>query len=176
MFGTFKTKIFTLFISITFLEEDDEAELLHVEHRLSKTQAALTLVSTIVGGGIVSLPDAFYFTGIVTGIVFSIIMAIQTTYSAKLYLVAKEMLPGQPESMFEIGFILFKRNSIFLICTIIIFNSFGLMLIYFILFGDTLSGLVKNLSPSITDESFMGNRAAYVIIITVLLLPLAIKK
>lgn len=142
---------------------------------MTRRQAALTLISTIVGGGIVSLPDALYFTGIITGIILCITMAIQTTYSAKLYLVAKEMLPGQPESLFEIGFMLFKRNSIFVISAIIIFNSFGLMLIYFILFGDTLAGLVINMS-SVTKDDFMGQRAAYVIIITALLLPLAVKK
>tara|TARA_B110000285_G_C14881649_1_gene494201 strand:+ start:315 stop:536 length:222 start_codon:yes stop_codon:yes gene_type:complete len=33
------------------------------------------------------------------------------------------MVPGKPESFFEIGYILLGRKSIFMICSIIIFNS-----------------------------------------------------
>lgn len=138
-------------------------------------QAAFTVISTIVGGGIVSLPNGFYYNGIVIGLALVILMALQTTYSARLYMLARELLPGSPESMYEIGYILFKRNSIFFISAILIFNSFGLMLIYFIVFGDTMASLVLNLS-GLSDENFFCNRAAYVIIITILLTPVAVKK
>lgn len=146
------------------------------EHRLTKIGAALALVSTVVGGGIVGLPFAFYYTGIGAGLLLLFLMGIQTVYSVKLYLAAKDFLPGSPESLFEIGYILFKRNSIFYICTIIILNSFGLMLIYFIVFGDTLSSLMQNLSNSVDENSFFGQRKAYVIILATLLIPLIIKK
>lgn len=33
------------------------------------------------------------------------------------------MVPGKPESFFEIGYILLGRKSIFMICIIIVFNS-----------------------------------------------------
>ena len=109
------------------------------------------MISTIVGGGIVGLPFAFYYTGLFIGVTLVVLMAIQTVFSVRLYLAAKDLLPGAPESLFEIGFILFKRSSIFYVSTIIIANSSGLMLIYFIVFGDTLSSLVINLNDSITD-------------------------
>lgn len=85
-------------------------------------------------------------------------------------------MPGAPESLFEMGFILFKRSSIFYICVIIILNSAGLMLIYFIVFGDTLSSLVKNLNDSVDDDNFFGTRKAYVIILSTVLTPLILKK
>ena len=78
--------------------------------------------------------------------------------------------------MFEIGYILFKRTSIFYICSIIILNSFGLMLIYFIVFGDTLSSLIKNLNSSVDKDNFFGQRKAYVIILGTVLIPLILKK
>ena len=46
------------------------------EHRLTKVGAVLTLISTIVGGGIVGLPFAFYYTGLGTGILLIVLMAI----------------------------------------------------------------------------------------------------
>lgn len=95
----------------------------------------MTLVSTIVGGGIVGLPFAFYNMGLATGIAFLIFMAFQTVYTTVLYTGAMDIIPGKPESLFEIGFTLFGRRSIFFICGIIMFNSVGLMLMYLILFG-----------------------------------------
>ena len=62
-----------------------------------------------------------------------------------LYLSAAEYLPGKPESLFEIGYLTFKRTSIFLISFIVWFNSFGLMIIYFILFSQTMESTVKDL-------------------------------
>jgi amino acid permease len=90
-------------------------------------------------------------------------------------LLAKDYLPGKPMSMFEIGFILFNRSSIFFISTIIIFNSLGLIIIYFIVFGDTLKSLIRDLSNE-TEHEFFGKRMAYVIILSVLLVPIILKK
>ena len=161
-----------------FADLVSESELMEgdPEHKLTKVAAALTLISTIVGGGIVGLPFAFYYTGLFIGVTLIVLMAIQTVFSVRLYLAAKDFLPGNPESLFEIGYILFKRSSIFYICIIIILNSSGLMLIYFIVFGDTLSSLVKNLNDSVDDTNFFGQRKAYVIIITACLTPLVLKK
>ena len=134
-------------------EEDVEHE---NEHKLTRVGASLTLISTVVGGGIVGLPFAFYYTGLGLGSFLIVLMGIQTVYSVNLYLAAKDFLPGNPESLFEIGYMLWKRNSIFFICTIIIMNSFGLMLIYFIVFGDTLSSLMINLLNSVDEHNFFG--------------------
>ena len=105
------------------------------------------------------------------------LLAIQTTLSAVLYLEAKDLLPGRPESMYEIGYILFKRPSIFGISAIVIVNSFGLLIIYFIVFGDTLKSLVRDMSHSKIDgDDFMGKRAIYVIMLTLLLVPVILQK
>jgi amino acid permease len=42
---------------------------------MSRTSAILSIVSTIVGGGIVSLPHSFYFIGIIFGILLIILAA-----------------------------------------------------------------------------------------------------
>lgn len=78
-------------------------------------------------------------------------------------------------SMFEIGFILFNRSSIFFISAIIIFNSLGLIIIYFIVFGDTLKSLIHDFSSE-SDNDFFGKRMAYVIILSVILVPIILKK
>lgn len=122
------------------------------------------------------IPYAFYYLSLEVGLTVVAAMAFQTVLSVKIYLEAKDLIPGSPESLFEIGFILFKRSSIFFVCFIIIFNSLGLMLIYFIVFGDTMSSVLCDLSTHITPSDFFGTRKAYVILLSLLLVPLVIKK
>ena len=65
-------------------------------HKMTRTGAILSIISTIVGGGIVSLPHSFYFIGIIFGTILIILAGAQSTYSIYLYLKAKDYLPGQP--------------------------------------------------------------------------------
>lgn len=46
------------------------------DHALTVFGGVLTIISTIVGGGIVGLPFAFYMLGLVPGLVFMIIMGV----------------------------------------------------------------------------------------------------
>ena len=59
------------------------------------------IMSTIVGGGIVSIPWAFYQAGFVQGVVFLGVTSCQVLLSTTLYLKAREMIPDQPQSMYE---------------------------------------------------------------------------
>lgn len=66
------------------------------------------------------------------------------------------------------------RKSIFLINGMIFVSSFGLMMIYFIVFGDISASIAaENLK---NPDSFVCKRAFYVIIIATFILPLILKK
>ena len=47
----------------------------HSQHKMTRTAAILTIISSIVGGGIVSLPHSYYFIGIILGTVLIILAA-----------------------------------------------------------------------------------------------------
>jgi hypothetical protein len=56
--------------------------------------AVLAFLSTIVGGGTVGLPFAFYWAGIPFGIILNIIVGGLTAYSCYIYLLTKDLTGG----------------------------------------------------------------------------------
>lgn len=61
------------------------------EKGLSIWGAILSFISTIIGGGIVGIPYAFYHVGIPVGIFMNILVIAVTFYSIYLYLKAKDL-------------------------------------------------------------------------------------
>lgn len=88
------------------------------EEGLTTFTGILAMISTCVGGGIVGLPYSMYHFGLPTALVMNVITMTITCYSAYLYLKTKDLIPDKPESLFEIGYMVMGRKSIFLIATI----------------------------------------------------------
>lgn len=137
----------------------------------------LALISTVVGGGIVGVPYAFINLGIPTAIVLNILVVIATIYTVSLYLGIKDAVPGQPESLYEIGYMLIGRKSIFIIGGILFVNSLGACMIYFITFGDTMGQLVATFFDGASlDSEWYCSRYFYVLILAALLTVVVLKK
>jgi amino acid permease len=107
------------------------------EHGLTTFTGALAILSTIIGGGIVSIPYSFVSFGIPFGILANLIACLVVMVSCDLYLAAKDIVPDNPTSFYEIGYMTMGRSSIFMVGLAQFINSFGLMLVYYIVFGDT---------------------------------------
>jgi amino acid permease len=108
---------------------------------MSTRDAALAIVSTIIGGGIVGVPFSMMHTGIPVGICLHAFVAFTTMYSCTLYIKAKDLTPVPVESLYEISHQLLGRWSLYLISLMVIGVSSGLMMIYFIVFGDVFASL-----------------------------------
>jgi amino acid permease len=151
------------------------------EEGLTTFTGILAMISTCVGGGIVGLPYSMYHFGIPVALVMNTITATITCYSAYLYLKTKDLIPDKPESLFEIGYMVMGRKSIFMIAGIQIINAFGLMMIYFIVFGDTTGQLIANIldldkdqQPGEPKAPFYVEKWFYIVIIAALLIPVII--
>ena len=76
------------------------------------------------------------------GIVMNALIALSVHYSCVLYLAGKDLMPVVVNSHYETGFLTFGRASIYMICLINLIGGFGLMMIYFIVFGDTTASII----------------------------------
>ena len=134
------------------------------KHKLGTYMASLAILSTIVGGGIVGIPFSIYQTGIPLGILMNILIAGSVYYSCVLYLAGKDLMPVVVNSHYETGYLTIGKASIYMICLINLVGGFGLMMIYFIVFGETTASIVHQLFyPSTTN--FLTTRACYVLIL-----------
>ena len=117
--------------------KEDEVDL-GDSHALTTFGAVLTVVSTMVGGGIVGIPYAFLQMGLIISLALMIFTVLITINQTWLYLQVKDLIPGKPESLYEMGYMLMKRKSIFLISIILNVNSLGLVMVYFIVYSSTI--------------------------------------
>jgi amino acid permease len=146
------------------------------EHGLTTFTGVLAILSTIIGGGIVSVPYSFVSVGIPLGILLNVLAVIVTIFSCDLYLAGKDIVPDKPDSLYEIGYMVIGRNAIYMISSIQFLNSFGLMLVYFILFGDTSAQLVANVFNDGNMTIWWCERFFYVLLLGAVLMPVILKK
>ena len=106
-------------------------------------EASLALLSAIVGGGIVGIPFSLLHCGIPVGFFLNIIFAILSYFGSLLYLKSKDMVPVHVESLYELGFVSMGTASIYFISITMIIAGFGVMMIYFIIFGDISASIAK---------------------------------
>jgi amino acid permease len=62
-----------------------------MKKQLTFFPSVLSFISTIIGGGLVGMPYAYYWAGIPLGLVLTIIVAILTVYTTYIYLIVKDM-------------------------------------------------------------------------------------
>jgi amino acid permease len=99
-------------------------------------------VSTVIGGGMVGLPYAILLLGLVLGFSLLAFSAITVHYSSYLYFAIREQVPGNFSSLYEMAYALQGRKSIFIIASVNIVISAGLMLIVYGTTAATLMGSI----------------------------------
>ena len=106
-----------------------------------------------------------------------VLVIILTHTSSNMYLYVKDIVPDHPDSLYEIGYMIVGRASIFGLGSVFFLNSVGLCMIYFIVFGDTAGQLVASFTDNEElDSIWYTSRWFYDIILAALLLPICLKK
>mgnify|MGYP003905003605 CR=1 FL=1 len=97
-------------------------------------------MSTIIGGGIVSVPYAMTAPGLVNGMVINLVILSMLIFTTHLYLKARDILGF--DSISELSYVCFGRSSVFIINLLIAFVIFGILTLYLILFSRITSSLM----------------------------------
>jgi amino acid permease len=89
-------------------------------------------------------------------------------------------MPGKPESLYELGYMLMARKSIFLLSGTLVLNSLGLVMVYFIVFSETMKSVAMDaFSITENDEGFkhyLAGKQFWIMALGVLVLPVCLKK
>ena len=116
-----------------------------------------------------------YNLGLPLAMFLQVLVIIVTHSSSNLYLWIKDIVPDSPESLYEIGYMIVGRASIFLLGSVFFLNSVGLCMIYFMVFGDTGGQLAASFTDSEElDSIWYTSRWFYDVILAGLLLPICI--
>ena len=100
------------------------------------------MLATIVGGGIVGIPFSMEHSGIPLGLVLLTGFAFCAYYAAVLYFETKLLSPVRVNSLYEMSFVVLGKSSIYLVAGIVFLSSFGVVMIYFIVFRDICASIV----------------------------------
>ena len=106
----------------------------YLGQKLSLGKAAMALISTCVGGGIVSLPYALASIGIIVGLSFHLFIICCIGISVVLCMKVKDNLGY--DSYSELAFVCFGRPSVFVLNAVICLCTVGITSLYLILSSD----------------------------------------
>lgn len=126
--------------------------------RGSSKASIFNLVSTILGGGALSLPYAFACTGLGSGVVLLLMMSLASTYSARLLLSCA--YKTKQRSYQDIAKVLYGPKGgtcvNFLVFLLVSLACVG----YIVLMGDLLTSLLPPIFPGNSQIDINNNRVA----------------
>lgn len=134
--------------------------------------AMLTIVGTIIGGGIVGIPFATLKTGIWLVLVVHALNFIWGLYSVHLLLEAKNI--SGLSSFSELGYYCFGRSSIFMINGLVAIAQCGMPIVYFMIVGDIGKGLLSKIDK--LHDTILVDKQFSILVVAALLFYFAIKK
>ena len=142
---------------------------------------ALQIISTITGGGIVSVPYAMSAPGFEIGIIVNVVIITFMMYCTHLYMSSRDLFGF--DSISELSYMSFGRSSVFIINILVAFVIFGILLLYLILFSKISLSLVVPFigePPEDGHEDLMAriltNKTTYILLVTAISMPIMLKK
>ena len=129
-------------------------------------------MSANIGPGLLALPYALYHMGLIFGSLVIVFFGLVSHLSNMMYVKIKLLIPREVETNWEVGYVLFGRNSIFVLCFAFFFYSFSCMIISYIVICDTITTIVYNIihhdEDKVVEDTFwtdmFTNKTTYVLI------------
>ena len=133
---------------------------------------ALAIISTIMGGGIVSIPFAYSVAGVWVGIGIQICVIIAIWISCVLYLETRSILQCNTNFSILANLCLGSISSVIL-NMLLVFAVFGILALYMILFSEIAISLIGG---SYAADHILRHKAFYVTALCLLISPIVVRK
>ena len=146
-----------------------------VNRTMHKRSAIFSLVSTILGGGVLSLPFAFSKTGVIGGPLILICCAVLSDYSLKLLLLAARY-GSAVETFEEVAKKAYGRKAQISTVLLLFVLTWMCCVAYSVLIGDLLAPIVTWAIPHVNIGSSGWERKALIVIATSCVAPLGVLK
>lgn len=168
------------FVSVKFdvAKEEDEEEDAHALERAGRNGVGgttLAIISTIMGGGIVSIPYAYAVAGVTIGISAQVTVIIAIWISCTLYLQTKNILRCQT-SFTVLANLCLGSISTYILNMLLVFAVFGIMALYMILFSEIAISLIGTSEDGPGQDHFLSHKTFYVCSLSVLIAPIVVRK
>lgn len=134
---------------------------------------ALAIISTIMGGGIVSIPYAFAVAGLKVGISVQVVVVLAIFVSCILYLRTRTILRCNTQFSIIANECLGSVSGVVL-NTLLVFAVFGILALYMILFSKIAISLLT--TSNTPEDSLLFSKAFYIIILSLMISPIVIRK
>lgn len=120
----------------------------------SELSSLVSLIKTIVGAGLMSIPLAFSTDGLVVGVLIVLLAAITSGYGLFLQAYVARFVPRGHATFFNVCSITYPALSV-VFDTAIAIQCFGCAISYLVLIGDLMPTIVEHV-PFIDRESHRG--------------------
>ncbi|KAL1922374.1 uncharacterized protein VTP21DRAFT_9913 [Calcarisporiella thermophila] len=132
----------------------------------------INLSNTILGTGMLAMPQAIASVGIIPGILLIIYSGFASGFG--LYLLARcaARVNGRTSSFFSVARITFPRAQI-LIDSAIAIKCFGVGISYLIIIGDLMPGIMHAIMPELQLDSPMLGRRFWITVLMVVVAPVS---
>lgn len=119
------------------------------EEGMATWEGVLSMLSTLIGAGIVFCPFTFYNIGCFDGLIVFLITCIVSYISSYLYMYVMRLLPFNVETIYDLGYLVTKsRVFLIFIAALMIVSCGGMTITYCILFSDISMSLIKEWTDS----------------------------
>ena len=139
-------------------------------------QTALNIISTIMGGGIVSIPYAYAVAGVRVGLTVQVAVVIAIMIACVLYLKTRSILQCSTSFSMIANMCLGSYSSVF-INALIALAVFGILILYMLLFARIAIQIFAPESASPEEQaSIFGSKTLYIVGLSVLICPIIVRK
>ena len=142
-----------------------------IDHGASKVSSFVSLVKTIIGAGILSMPYAFSTDGVACGIFIVLLAAVTSGYGLFLQVYVSKYVPPAHATFFNLCSITYPNLSVVFDLAIAI-QCFGCAISYLVLIGDIMPTIVEHV-PGISPEN---SRTFWIVVSALVCWPLSFLK